>query len=83
MWHGEQRLPWQNKEPVSICANNASAFNEAFNILMLMSVKEESRFCPLDVTIESSKPEMDLVVAIMDQSWRVMCQENVNRRKVG
>jgi hypothetical protein len=66
---------------MTVRANDTSAFHKTFDILMLMAMKEKLRFCSLDVTVEGSKPDVNVVVAVMDQSRRIMGYENVHSRK--
>jgi len=66
---------------MTVRANNASVFDKTFNILMLMAMKEKLRFYSLDVTVEGGKSDVDIVVAVVDQSRRVVGYENVHGRK--
>ena len=68
---------------MSVCSNDACAADQALDIFVLVSVKHELRLCSLDVLVERGKSHVHVIFAIMDQTRRIVGNEDVHRRKVG
>ena len=62
-------------------AYHPGVFDRGFPVYVLVCVEEELGFAVFEVGVECGEAHMDLVIAVMDQARRVVCDENVNWRK--
>jgi hypothetical protein len=77
------RLVIDRNKPVSISADDARAKDCALCVHMLMTMQKQSWPCSLDTTHKCTKAKMDLVIAVVGHSRRVVRNKDVNRRKLG
>ena len=76
-------LIWHNQHPVAVYSDHPGPADSAFNVLMLVSMEHELRFCSLDVLVECLESHVHVVLAIVDQARGVVRYENIDRGKAG
>jgi len=62
-------------------ADHIGPADEGYFIVMLVTVQKQPGRGALDVVIERYKTKMHLVIAIMDEPGRIVCQEDVHGRE--
>lgn len=62
-------------------AYHAGCARFRFHVLALMAVKKEFRFQFRDVIVERDEAGVNIVVAVMNEPWRIVSEENVNGRE--
>jgi len=62
-------------------ADDIGPVDEGYFIVMLVTVQKQSGRGALDVMVKRDKTQMHLVIAIMDEPGRIVCQEDVHGRE--
>lgn len=75
------RLFGNDDESVAKRSDDPRSAHDAFDVEMLMTVKKPTRVRTVDVAIERGKADMNLIVAIVDHTRGVVCDEHVDARK--
>jgi hypothetical protein len=70
---------WDDQDAGSVRADDLSAVQARFDLLMLMTVQQKLRLCASDVRIERGKTEVDFVITIVNEPRRVVGNKNIYR----
>ena len=72
----------QRQKLVTKSADNPSVADHGFHVVMLMAMQKKPRLAAGQIIVKGGKADMDLVIPIVDQAWRVMGKKNVHRREL-
>jgi hypothetical protein len=67
--------------PLAEHADDPGGVHKALGVHVLMAMNEHLRPRAFDVGIERFETNMDTVVPLMDQVWRIVRHENIDGRK--
>jgi hypothetical protein len=66
---------------VSICPNDERRSDSALDIEVLVAMEQPARVCAVQVAVEGADTNMNLVVAVMHHTRRVVRHEHIDARK--
>jgi hypothetical protein len=71
----------QHQKAMAVGPNYSGRADSGFEIPMLVAVKKEFGFGSRDVIAERGKPDVNLVVAVVDEAGRVVGYEHIDSRE--
>ena len=63
-------------------SHDACGANLGLDVVMLVAVEEKLGFRSGDEICESHEPCVNFIVPVVDSAWTVVCDKNVNGRKI-